>query len=105
MFTKFYPCTHLGLPTNFFIEIPTLKGSVPQRVKEKGEIHKVYIALFICAVTRAVHNEVISDIPGKSLNFSLRRFIASRETCKEIYSDNAENFCSTYEVIKGSKRG
>ncbi|GIY14560.1 reverse transcriptase [Caerostris darwini] len=35
---------------------------------------KVYIALFTCAVTRAVHIEVVSNMSVKSFIFALRRF-------------------------------
>ncbi|XP_035220911.1 uncharacterized protein LOC118193853 [Stegodyphus dumicola] len=80
-----------------------LTGAVT--IREKADNHKkVYIALFTCAVTRAVHIEVVSDMSAKSFIFSLRRFLARRGSCKVIYSDNAKNFRSTCEIIKGFKR-
>ncbi|GIX89748.1 hypothetical protein CDAR_245561 [Caerostris darwini] len=65
---------------------------------------KVYIALFTCAVTRAVHIEVVSDMSVKSFIFALRRFLSRRGGCKVIYSDNAKSFRCACEIIKGFKK-
>ncbi|XP_035218692.1 uncharacterized protein LOC118191935 [Stegodyphus dumicola] len=74
-------------------------------IREKADNHKkVYIAVFTCAVTRALHIEVFSDMSAKSFIFSLRRVLARRGSCKVIYSDNAKNFRSTCEIIKGFKK-
>ncbi|XP_035222679.1 uncharacterized protein LOC118195460 [Stegodyphus dumicola] len=76
-----------------------LTGAVT--IREKADNHKkVYIALFTCAVTRAYTLKWLA----KSFIFSLRRFLARRGSCKVIYSDNAKNFRSTCEIIKGFKR-
>ncbi|GIY27341.1 reverse transcriptase [Caerostris darwini] len=65
---------------------------------------KVYIALFTCAVTRAVHIEVVSDMSVKSFIFALRRFLSRRGGSKVIYSDIAKSFCCACEIIKGFKK-
>ncbi|GIY57609.1 reverse transcriptase [Caerostris extrusa] len=65
---------------------------------------KVHIALFTCAVTRAVHIKVVSDMSVKSFIFALRRFLSRRGGCKVIYSDNAKRFRCTCEIIKGFKK-
>ncbi|GIY72112.1 reverse transcriptase [Caerostris extrusa] len=52
-------------------------------IKEGDQSCKiVYIALFTCAVTRAVHIEVVSDMSVKSLIFALRRFYQEEMAAK-----------------------
>lgn len=50
---------------------------------------KVYIAPFTCAVTRAVHLELVSDLSTTAFLLAFKRFIARRGIAKAIYSDNA----------------
>ncbi|GFQ65433.1 integrase catalytic domain-containing protein, partial [Trichonephila clavata] len=61
-------------------------------VKDNQETHKSYVSLFTCAVTRAVHLELVSDMSTKCFLLALRRFLARRGNCKVIYSDNARTF-------------
>lgn len=61
---------------------------------EKGA-QKSYIALFTCAVTRAVHIELVSDMSTNKFLLAFRRFLSRRGTCSTIYSDNAKTFKST----------
>lgn len=63
-----------------------------QATKTKGEIMKVYIIIFTCAVTRAVHLETAKDTSAESFMQAFRRFIARRGMCSVIYSDNAKVF-------------
>ncbi|GFW07419.1 integrase catalytic domain-containing protein [Trichonephila clavipes] len=48
-------------------------------VKDNQETRKSYVALFTCAVTRAVHLELVSDMSTKCFLFALRRFLARRD--------------------------
>ncbi|XP_061141400.1 ninein-like protein isoform X3 [Syngnathus typhle] len=65
----------------------------PLYVKVKGhQPVKAYTALFICAVTRAVHLELVSDQTTENFLLALKRFIARRGLCRIIYSDNAKTF-------------
>ncbi|GFW44220.1 integrase catalytic domain-containing protein [Trichonephila clavipes] len=61
-------------------------------VKDNLGTRKSYVSLFTCAVTRAVHLELVSDMSTKCFFFALRRFLARRGNCKVIYSDNARTF-------------
>ncbi|GBM79526.1 hypothetical protein AVEN_209499-1 [Araneus ventricosus] len=61
-------------------------------VKDNKETHKFYVALFTCAVTRAVHLELVSDMSTKCFLLALRRFLSRRGNCKVIYSDNDRTF-------------
>ncbi|GFU06922.1 integrase catalytic domain-containing protein [Trichonephila clavipes] len=61
-------------------------------VKENQGTRKSYVSLFTCAVTRAVHLELVLDMSTKCFLLALRRFLARRGNCKVIYSDNARTF-------------
>ncbi|GFX13456.1 integrase catalytic domain-containing protein [Trichonephila clavipes] len=61
-------------------------------VKDNQGTRKSYVSLFTCAVTRAVHLELESDMSTKCFLLALRRFLACRGNCKVIYSDNARTF-------------
>lgn len=52
----------------------------------------MYLAPFTCAVTRAVHLELVSDQTIENFLLALKRFIARRGLYKIIYSDNDKTF-------------
>lgn len=53
---------------------------------------KVYICLFTCATTRAVHLEVATDMSAETFIKLFRRFAARRACPRLMISDNATNF-------------
>ncbi|XP_017792100.1 PREDICTED: uncharacterized protein LOC108574093 [Habropoda laboriosa] len=53
---------------------------------------KVYVAVFICFATKAIHLEVVSDMNTEAFIAALKRFMARRGLCHNIYSDNGTNF-------------
>nr|XP_034177277.1 uncharacterized protein LOC117602863 [Osmia lignaria] len=53
---------------------------------------KVYVAVFICLAVKAVHLEVVSELTTEAFLAALRRFIARRGFCSDLYSDNGSNF-------------
>jgi len=53
---------------------------------------KVWVAVFVCFSTRAVHLEVVEDLTSSAFIASLRRFMSRRGRCTRIYSDNGTNF-------------
>ena len=67
---------------------PLFVKTVPMEAK-KG---KVYILLFTCTSTRAVHLELVKDLGAPSCILGLRRFIARRGAPKLVISDNAKTF-------------
>ena len=69
-------------------------------VKEKEET-KVYICLFTCAVTRAVHLEVVTDLTVDTFLLAFRRFSSRKNLPKKIISDNASTYLAAAEELQG----
>ena len=55
-------------------------------------ITKVYIAMFVCLLTRAVNTEIVTGFSTEAFLAALRRFIACREKPRTICSDNVPTF-------------
>ena len=62
--------------------------------QRNGTLSKVYICLFTCGVTRAIHLELVPDLTTESFIQALRRFAARRSTPKLMISDNSSTFLS-----------
>ncbi|XP_043504903.1 uncharacterized protein LOC122525925 [Polistes fuscatus] len=64
---------------------------------------KIYVAVFVCFSTKAVHLELVNDLTTEAFLAALRRFMARRGKCSDIYSDNATNFVGetllSYEAL------
>ena len=57
-----------------------------------GGMNKVYIALFTCATSRAVHLELVPSLTAESFIKALARFKGRRGTPTLIVSDNGKTF-------------
>ncbi|XP_055605504.1 uncharacterized protein LOC129753684 [Uranotaenia lowii] len=65
---------------------------------------KVYVALFICFSTRAVHLELVSSLTSAAFIAALRRFFGQRGRSSVIYCDNATNFTgASHEIARNAK--
>ena len=62
-------------------------------------MRKVYIALFSCCVTRAIHLELVEDLSAEAFRRALRRFAARRGMPTLIVSDNAKTFQVTEKAL------
>ena len=60
-------------------------------VKNKA-ISKLYILLFSCSVSRAIHLELVRNLTTQEFIKSIKRLTARRGSPKVIYSDNAKTF-------------
>lgn len=58
----------------------------------KGDINKVYIALFTCAATLAVHLELVPTLSAESFIRTLARFKGRRGIPVLSVSDNGKTF-------------
>ncbi|XP_055613292.1 uncharacterized protein LOC129759791 [Uranotaenia lowii] len=65
----------------------------------KGPV-KAYVAVFVCFATKAVHLELVSDQSTPRFIQALRRFIARRGKCCNMYSDNGTNFVGARNTMK-----
>ena len=76
----------------------------PLFISNKGNESKVYICLFTCASTRAVHLELVESLHAESFLCCFRRFAARRGLPRLIVSDNAKTFkyCSKeiYKIVR-----
>ncbi|XP_076298030.1 uncharacterized protein LOC143217531 [Lasioglossum baleicum] len=65
---------------------------------------KGYIAVFIYLVTKAVHLEAASDGSTDTFLAALRRFMARRGRCSELYSDCGRNFVGANHELRALLR-
>lgn len=64
----------------------------PLCIKSQEMPTNVWICLFTCFVTRAVHLEIVLDMSTEEFLRCLRRFIFQKGTPVQIISDNASHF-------------
>ena len=69
-------------------------------VYHRGEENKVYICLFTCATSRAIHLEVVTNLSTEAFLLAFRRFARRRSTPQLMISDNATTFQSAAEELK-----
>ncbi|XP_065920288.1 uncharacterized protein [Dysidea avara] len=65
----------------------------------EGE-NKVYVCLFTCASTRAVHLEVVTDLSEETFLQAFRRFSSRKSLPRFVLSDNASTFMSAADDLK-----
>ena len=65
-----------------------------------SESAKVWIALFTCCVTQAVHLELVPDLTAKTFLRSFKRFTAIRGIPIQVISDNARTFTSAAQTLE-----
>jgi len=61
---------------------------------------KVYICLFTCANTRAIHLEVVTDLTEETFLLEFRRFAGRRSLPKLMISDNASTYQSAAKELE-----
>ena len=61
-------------------------------MREKGGESKAYICLFTCAVTRAVHLEIVTDLTVEEFLQAFRRFSSRKSLPRLMISDNASTY-------------
>ena len=82
------------------------KKGEPSKGKKKKKLHmrKVYMLLFTCAVTRAVHIELVPDQTAHTFVLALRNLFADRRPSSVIYSDNAKTFYKVNKYLRRLRR-
>ena len=74
----------------------------PVKIVKVKTTSKAYVCLITCAVTRAIHLELVPDMTTDAFIRAFRRFISRRGTCSVVHSDNAATFKCADRVIKQS---
>ena len=67
----------------------------------RGGKYKVWIVLFTCLATRAIHLEIASSLSQFGFLLAFRRFIARRGKPSVMYSDNGTNFVGANSHLQG----
>ncbi|XP_065893454.1 uncharacterized protein [Dysidea avara] len=87
-------------PTPMIADLPAERPT-----KESEEVVKLYVCLFTCASTRALHLEVVQDLSAPTFLQAFRRFCGRRGLPSTMMSDNAKTFkASAVEVQKSLTR-
>ena len=68
-------------------------------VRQNHTEGKVYICLFTCATTRAVHLEVVTDLSVETFLMVFRRFSSRKSLPQVVMSDNASTYLSATEEL------
>jgi len=63
-------------------------------VKDGGQERKVYLCLFTCAITRAVHLEIVQDLTAGTFLLAFRKFAGQRSLPMMMISDNGSTYLS-----------
>ena len=69
-------------------------------IKSESGSNKAYICLFTCAVTRAVHLEVVPNLSTATFLHAFRRFVARRSLPQKMISDNASTYTLAAEELR-----
>ncbi|XP_028404090.1 uncharacterized protein LOC114526763 [Dendronephthya gigantea] len=75
-------------------------GPLFVKAKYGKSMNKVYIALFTCCVTRAVHLELVENLKAPTFLRCFRRFVGRRGTPKIMASDNAKTFKASKRILR-----
>ena len=68
-------------------------------IHHNNEEQKVYICLFTCATTRAVHLEIVTDLSMETFLLAFQRFASRKSTPHVMMSDNASTYMSAAEEL------
>ncbi|CDW60968.1 DUF1758 and Peptidase A17 domain containing prote in, partial [Trichuris trichiura] len=72
----------------------------PLYIRRGRRVAKVYVCVFTCMVTRAIHLEPVSTMTTEDFIMALRRFMSRRGKPACIQSDNFRSFKAADEEIK-----
>ena len=72
----------------------------PFLVKKHKHVVNIYIALFKCDSSRAIHLELVEDLSGQAFLQAFKRFTNRRSIPGLVISDNATNFEFAAKTIR-----
>lgn len=65
-----------------------------------ARVSKVWICLYTCCVSRAVHLDLVPDLSARTFIRSFKRFTARRGFPRKMISDNGKTFKSAAKIIQ-----
>ena len=68
-------------------------------MRNGGDESKVYICLYTCAVSRALHLEIVTDLTVETFLQAFRRFSSRKSLPKILISDNASTYMAAAEEL------
>ena len=71
-----------------------------KRTPGEKETHKVWIVIFTCSLSWAVHLEIMQNMSAEQFIMALRRFISRRGKPNLLISDNAKTFQKSKEILQ-----
>ena len=89
--TRPFQATGLDFAGPLYVKTDTRDAKTPTR--------KVWLCLYTCSSTRAVHLDLVTDMTAESFIRSFRRFTARRGVPSLIISDNAKTFKSASKSL------
>ena len=69
-------------------------------VRQPQSEQKVYICLFTCATTRAIHLEIVTDLSVETFLLAFRRFASRRSLPQIIVSNNASTYTAAADELQ-----
>ncbi|GFT75660.1 integrase catalytic domain-containing protein [Trichonephila clavipes] len=66
----------------------------------KGVLNKVYVSIFVCLSTKAIHLDFVSDLTSKAFTACLKRFFGRRGKSSKMFSDNGKTFVGANIELK-----
>ncbi|XP_063923785.1 uncharacterized protein LOC135137936 [Zophobas morio] len=61
---------------------------------------KAYVCVFVCFAVKAIHLELVSNLTSEGFLGALRRLVARRGQCTDIYSDCGTNFVGANNLLQ-----
>ena len=74
----------------------------PLYIKTTEGAKKVWVCLFTCMVTRAIHLELLQDMTAEEFLLGFKRFVSQRGAPEVILSDNAIQFKAASETLEAA---
>ena len=86
-------------PAFTYVEVDFAGPLYVKRVGSKTEDNKVWICLFTCCVTWAIHLDLVPDLTTGAFLRCFKRFVARRGVPKTMVSDNGKTFKSAAKLL------
>ena len=85
---------------SFTFENTGLDYCGPFQTIHNKDMRKIYVAIFVCFSTKAVHIETVNSLTKEDCLDAIKRFTARRGMPQYIYSDNSRTFMGTRGEIE-----